>query len=138
MVERVSYIYRHYLSFNSNAYPGLEFHGEVVFKHSDFLQQHAYKAFIKNSNLAGLGLQEIAKLGDSGQPFIPDDAVGFGFGFQFPKLENLIGDGIVIVTVVCFLKEFFCSSSSLASMSSVEALASLRMTVAMFSCSIFM
>lgn len=63
------------LTFNINTYAELEFHRKVVFKHDDFLQQPAHKAFIKNGNLAGLSFQKIAKLSDSGQPFIPDDAV---------------------------------------------------------------
>ena len=50
-----------------------------------------------------LDFKKIAKLSHSGQPLIPENAIGFRFSFQLPKLENHLGDGIVIIPIVGYL-----------------------------------
>lgn len=93
------------LTFNVDAYSGLEFHGEVVGKDRDFLDELVNQSLIELCNVGFLPDDEVLQLLDPFHGLFPVVAVDLGLLFLIAKPENFISDGIVVLFVVGLLDE---------------------------------
>lgn len=94
-----------FLRFNVDCEAGLEFHGEVVGKDGDFLDEFFDQSFVELRDVGFLLGDEVLQLLDSVQGFFPVVAIDLGFLLLVAEPENLISDGVVILFVVGFLDE---------------------------------
>lgn len=103
-----------FLCFNLDGEAGLESHGEMVSEDGDFLDVPFDQGLVKLRNVGILPGDEILQLPDPAYDFFPVLAVKRGSSLLVAQPENFIGDGVIILPVVRFFDEFFCSSSNLA------------------------
>lgn len=96
-----------FLCFDINCDTGLEFHGEVVGKDSDLLDELFDQSLIKLSDVGFLTGDEVLQLLDPVHGFFPVVAVELGLFLLVAEPENLIGDGIIVLLVVCLFDELF-------------------------------
>ena len=92
-----------FLGFDFDCKPGFEFHGEVVGKNGYLLDELFYQSLIKLRDVSFLFGDEALQLLDSVHGLFPVVAVNFGLFPLLPEAENLIGDGVVVLLVVCLL-----------------------------------
>lgn len=96
-----------FLCFDFDCKPGFEFHIEVVGKNGDLLDELFYQSLIKLCDVSFLFGDEVLQLLDSVHGLFPVVAVNFGLFLLLTEAENLIGDGVVVLLVVCLLDELF-------------------------------
>jgi len=96
-----------FLCFDVNCDTGLEFHGEVVGEDGDLLDELFDQSFIKFCDVGFLTGDEVLQLLDPVHGFFPVVAVEFGLFFLVAQPENLIGDGVIVLFVICLLDELF-------------------------------
>ena len=94
-----------FLRFNVDCEAGLEFHGEVVGKDGDFLDEFFDQSFIKLCDVGFLLGDEVLQLLDSVQGFLPLMAVDRGLFLLVAEPKNLVSDGIIVLLVVGLLDE---------------------------------
>ena len=95
------------LCFDVDCDPGLEFHGEVVCKDGDLLDELFDQSLIKLCDVGFLLGDEVLQLLDPVHGFFPVVAVDLGLFLLVAKPENLIGDGVIVLLVVCLFDELF-------------------------------
>ena len=95
------------LFFDFDCEAGLEFHGEVVGKDRDFLDELFDQSLIELRDVGFLLGDEVLQLLDPVHGLFPLVAVDLGLFFLLPESENLISDGVVILLMVCLLDELF-------------------------------
>lgn len=95
------------LRFDIDCDSRLEVDGEVVGEDGDFLDELFDQGLIKLCDVGFLTGDEVLQLLDAVHGFFPVVAVEFGLFFLIAEPENLIGDGIVVLFVVCLLDELF-------------------------------
>ena len=96
-----------FLCFDFDCKPGFEFHGEVVGKNGYLLDELFYQSLIKLRDVSFLFGDEALQLLDSVHGLFPVVAVDFGLFLLLPEAENLIGNGVVVLLVVCLLDKLF-------------------------------
>ena len=92
---------------NIDVYAGLEFHGEVVGKDCDLLYELFDQSLIKLCDIGFLPGDKVLQLFDPVHDFFPVVAVELGLFLLVAEPENLIGDGVIVLLVVCLLDELF-------------------------------
>ena len=96
-----------FLCFDVDCDPGLEFHGEVVGEDGDFLDEFFDQSLINLCDVGFLTSDEVLQLLDAVHGFFPVMAVEFGLFPLVAEPENLIGDGVIVLLVICLLDELF-------------------------------
>lgn len=96
-----------FLCFDFDCDSGLEFHGEVVGKDGDLLDELFDQRFIKLCYVGFLLGDEVLQLLDPVHGFFPVVAVELGLFFLITEPENLISDGVIVLFVICLLDELF-------------------------------
>lgn len=94
-----------FLCFDIDCKHGFEFHGEVVGKDCDLLDEFFDQSLIKFCDINFLTGDEVMKLLDPVHDFFPVMAVTLGLFLLVTELENLFGDGIVVLFTVCLFNE---------------------------------
>ena len=74
---------------------GFEFHGEVVGKDGNLLNEFFDQSLIKLCDIGFLPGDEVLQLLDSVHDFFPAVAVELGLFLLVAQPENLIGDGVI-------------------------------------------
>ena len=106
------------LSFNIHVQPGLKFHSEVVLPDNDPLKPALYQGFIEGFQVCGLLLDEILQLVDAGNLCVSGGSGNRTFFSLFPELEDLVGNLIIGLFIIGFLRSSFWSPCSFSSMPS--------------------
>ena len=96
-----------FLCFDIDCDAGLEVYGEVVGEDGDLLDELFNQSLIKLRDVGFLTGDEVLQLLDPIHGFFAVVAVDFGFFLLVAEPENLIGDGVVVLLVVCLLDELF-------------------------------
>ena len=96
-----------FLCFDVNYKAGLEFYSEVVGKDGDLLDELFDQSLIKLCDVGFLLGDEVLQLLDPVHGFFPVVAVDLGLFLLVAKPENLIGDGVIVLLVVCLFDELF-------------------------------
>lgn len=99
------------LCFDVDYDPRLEFHCEVVGKDGDFLDELFDQSLIELSDVGFLTGNEVLQLFDPVHSLFPVVAVELGLFLLVAESENLIGDGVIVLLVICLLDEFFLKFS---------------------------
>ena len=79
----------------------------MVGKNGYLLDELFYQSLIKLRDVSFLFGDEALQLLDSVHGLFPVVAVNFGLFLLLPEAENLIGDGVVVLLVVCLLDKLF-------------------------------
>lgn len=95
-----------FLCFDVDCDAGFEFHGEVVGKDGDLLDELFDQSLIKLCDVGFLPGDEVLQLLYPVHGFFPVVAVEFGLFFLVAQPENLIGDGVIVLFVICLFDEF--------------------------------
>ena len=95
------------LTFNIDVYAGLEFHGEVILEDGDLLDELFDQSLIKFCDVGFLPGDEVLQFLDPAHGFFPVMAVDLGLFLLVAEPENLIGDGVIVLFVICLLDELF-------------------------------
>ena len=95
------------LFFDIDCKPGFEFHSEVVGKDGDLLDELFYQSFVELCDVCFLLGDKVLQFLDSVHGFFPVVAVELGLFLLVAEPENLIGDGVIVLLVVCLLDELF-------------------------------
>lgn len=95
------------LCFDFNCETGLEFHGEVVGKDRNLLDELFDQSLIELCDVGFLPGYEVLQFLDPIHGLFPVVAVHLGLFLLFPEPENFIGDGIVVLFAVGLLYELF-------------------------------
>lgn len=96
-----------FLCFSFNCEAGLEFHCEVVGKDGDLLDELLYQSLVELCDVCFLLGDKVLQLLDLVHSFFPVVAVEFGLFLLVAEPENLIGDGVIVLLVVCLFDELF-------------------------------
>ena len=95
------------LSINIDLDPGLEFHGEVVGKNGNLLNEIFEQSLIKFCNIGFLPGDEVLQFLNPVHGFFSVMAVELGLFLLVAEPVNFVSDGIVVWFVICFLDELF-------------------------------
>lgn len=79
----------------------------MIGEEGDFLDEIFDQSLIKLCNVGFLSGDEVLQFLDSVHDSFPAVAVDFGLFLLVAEPENLIGDGIVVLFIVCLLDELF-------------------------------
>ena len=95
------------LSFNVNFQSGLKFHSEVVLPDDDSFKPALYQGLVEGFQVCGLLLDEILQFIDAGNLCVPGGSVNRAFFTMFPEFEDLVGNLIIGLFVICFFEKLF-------------------------------
>lgn len=79
----------------------------MVVEDGDFLDEFFDQSLIKLCYVGFLPGDEVLQLLDAVHGFFPVVAVEFGLFLLVAEPENLIGDGVIVLFVICLLDELF-------------------------------
>ena len=79
----------------------------MVGEDGDFLDELFDQSLIELCDVGFLTGDEVLQLLDSVHDFFPVVAVEFGLFLLVAEPENLIGDGVIVLLVICLLDELF-------------------------------
>lgn len=79
----------------------------MVGKDGDLLDELSDQSLIKHCDVSFLPGDEVLQLPDPVHGFFPVVAVELGLFLLVAQPENLIGDGVIVLFVVCLLDELF-------------------------------
>ena len=96
-----------FLCFDVDGETGFEFHGEVVGIDCDALDELFDQSLIEFRDVGFLLGDEVLQLLDPVHGFFPVVAVELGLFLLVAEPENLIGDGVIVLFVICLLDELF-------------------------------
>ncbi len=96
-----------FLCFDVDCDTGLEFHGEVVGKNGNLLNELFDQSLIKLCNIGFLPGDEVLQFLNPVHGFFSVMAVELGLFLLGAESENFVSDGIVVLFVICLLNELF-------------------------------
>ena len=95
------------LSFNVNFQSGRKLHSEVVLPDDDSFKPALYQGLVEGFQVCGLLLDEILQFIDAGNLCVPGGSVNRAFFTMFPEFEDLVGNLIIGLFVICFFEKLF-------------------------------